>query len=73
MNAAFVRCLARVLSMAAGSLSFMLPADGWACYVTSSGADSASLPTMCGGNLGLASMPSTNPFGSIRDVPVRPP
>ena len=73
MNAAFFRCLARVLSMAAGSLMLMLPADSWASYVTYSEADSTHLPTIGGGPLGLAFMPCTTPLGPIWDVPVRPP
>jgi len=73
MNAAFFRCLARVLSMAAGSLMLMLPADHWASCVTYSAADSTYLPTIDGVTLGLAFMPRTNPPGPIRDVRVRPP
>ncbi len=73
MNAAFFRCLARVLSMAAGSLRLMLPADSWACYFTYSEADSTYLPTIGGARPGLASMSFTNPLGPIRDVRVRPP
>ena len=73
MNAAFFRCLGRVLSMASGSLMLMLPADSWASYVTYSEADSTYLPTIGGAPLGLAFMPFTNPLGPIRDVRVRPP
>ena len=73
MNAAFFRWLARVLSMAAGSLRLMLPADSWACYFTCSKADSTHLPTIGGAPQGLAYMPCTDPLGPIRDVRVRPP
>ena len=73
MNAAFFRCLARVLSLAAGSLMLMLPAVSWASYVTDSEADSTYLPTRGGAALGLAFMPCTNSLGPIRDVPARPP
>jgi hypothetical protein len=73
MNAAFFRCLARVLRMAAGSLRLMLPADSWASYVTYSEADSTYLPTIDGVTLGLAFMPCTNTLGPIRAAPVRPP
>jgi len=69
MNAAFIRCLARVLSMAAGSLSVLLPADGWASFVTYSKADSTFLPTRRGG----ATRPAFSLFAPIRDVSVRPP
>ena len=73
MNAAFFRCLARVLSMAVAPLMLMLPADSWASYVTYLEADSTHLPTTGGGPLGLAFMTCTNPLGPIWDVPVRPP
>jgi hypothetical protein len=73
MKAAFFRCLSRVLSMAAGSLILMLPADAWASYVTYSVAEAACLPTKGDGTPGLAFMPSTNSLGPIRDVAVRPP
>ena len=73
MNAAFFRCLARVLSMAAGSPRLMLPADSWACYVTYPDADSTHLPTVDGAPPRLAFMPGTNPLGPIRDVRARPP
>jgi hypothetical protein len=73
MNAAFFRCLARVLSMAAGSLRLMLPVDSWASYVTYSVADSTNLPTVGGAPPGLAFMPCTSPRGPIRAAPVRPP
>jgi hypothetical protein len=73
MNAAFFRCLARVLSMAAGTLMLMLPAVSWASYVTYLEADSTYLPTIGGAAPGLAFMLCTNPLGPIRDVRVRPP
>lgn len=72
MNAAFFRCLARVLSMAAGSLIFMLPADSWASYLTSPEAGFSNLPTIGEASSGFA-ITTSNRSGSIRNVRARPP
>lgn len=72
MNAAFFRCLARVLSMAAGSLIFMLPADSWASHLAYQVAGFCDLPTIDDGGPGFA-FTTSNPSGSIRNMPARPP
>jgi hypothetical protein len=72
MNAAFFRCLARVLSMAAGSLIFMLPVDSWASYLTSPEAGFSNLATRGEGSPGSAIITS-NRSGSIRNILARPP
>jgi hypothetical protein len=72
MDAAFFRCLARVLSMAAGSLIFMLPVDRWASHITFTKDGSAYRPTMGGGSPAFALL-TTNPPDPIRNILARPP